>query len=371
MRLFFIDEMLFIRNLVHQIIRKVIFRIAFLSFCCVSISLEAQVVNGSFEQNMAIPATLGQWQLVQGWNNAGSAVASPDYFHNNGTVATNLPETPYAIVDANQGNAMIGLMACGRPNTNIREYLSTMLEAPLIVGRKYLIGFKITNGIKTSTSIAGLGVDKLGLLFTNGPSLQLGQSPIVQIPQFQVDEVVYNAEWQSVNFIFEADQPYSHMTFGLFGTDADKNISIMEGTDPQLAYYFVDNFVMERIDEGFSHSFGEKEITDVADISNNIHTGAISDQPFFVPNTFTPNGDGDNEVFKPVANSLKEWEFEIFNKWGDRVFYTADENRGWDGSYNSLSCENGSYVWQVSYYVFNDLHEQKLVESRGIVNLVR
>jgi gliding motility-associated-like protein len=345
--------------------------LAIVSFSC-SFVIQGQIVNGSFEQNSSIPSSMGQWQVVNGWSNAGSAVASPDYYHYDGAMAADLPETPFAIVQANQGDAVMGFIACGRPNTNSREYISTQLLTPLHVGRKYVIGFKITNGDKTSTSLAGLGVDKLGLLFSVGPVSQTAQSPINATPQLVVNEVVYDPDWQTINFIFEPTVAYTHMTFGLFGDDSDKNISIVDGVDPQFAYYFVDSFVMECVHNGFDVGYGEKDPPVTADTNTNgVNSSASSDEPFFVPNSFTPNQDGNNEFFKPISNTIKEWEFEIFTKWGDRVFFTADEFRGWDGTYNGMSCENGSYVWQISYMIFDQNQESRRIETRGIVNLVR
>lgn len=338
--------------------------------CFTVADLSAQIVNGGFENNTGIPTNLGQWQVVQGWTNSGSLTSSPDYFHINGTVATNLPETPMAVVNPFQGSAIMGIMACGRPNTNYREYISTEFGAPLQIGKQYLVCFKVTTGVKTSVSLSGLGVDKMGLLFSVGPVVQTGQTPIMATPQLVYDPVLYNSDWQSINFIFTPDQAYTNLTFGLFGDDSDKNISIIEGVDPQFAYYFLDNFLVQDVLEIPDGGLGDKDPGDQPE-SGNQPTIAGNDQPFYVPNTFTPNGDGDNEFFKPVSNSLKEWEFEIFTKWGDRVFFTSDETRGWDGNFNTHVCENGSYVWQISYIVYDDKMHARLVETRGIVNLVR
>ena len=51
----------------------------------------------------------------------------------------------------------------------------------------------------------------------------------------------------------------------------------------------------------------------------------------FVPNSFTPNGDNLNDVFKPLAQSVVEYQMDIFNRWGLPVFTTRDINFGWDG----------------------------------------
>ena len=340
-------------------------------FFFVPIVAGSQILNGSFEQYSTMPVNMGQWQVVNGWENAGSFISSPDFYHNNGTEQTNLPETPFALVHPYHGNAVMGLIACGKQNTNVREYISTQLSVPLIIGQKYIVGLKITNGEKTATSLAGIGVDQLGLLFSVGPIIQTDQNPIFETPQLKIESVLYTDEWRSYNFEFTATAASTHLTFGLFGSDDDKQITIVEGADPQFAYYFLDGVTMDKVEDGFSHIPNVKE-TPVNSTVGGYHPNSLGvDQPFFIPNTFTPDGDGNNDVFKPIPNTIKEWEFEIFNKWGGRVFFTTDENKGWDGTCGGVYCENGSYVWQISYIDLDDQHRQRWVETKGIINLVR
>lgn len=347
-------------------------RLSLLFAClCFSALSQAQILNGSFEQVSSIPANMGQWQVVTGWTNAGSLTASPDFYHYDGTMATDLPETPLAIVQAFQGSAVMGFIACGKNGTNLREYLQTAFSAPLTVGKKYSISFRITNGSRTSTSLGGLGVDNIGCFFSNGAVVQTDQTPLTQAPQFALTNVLYTNEWKSVSFSFTADQPYTHMTFGVFGDDSDKTIVIREGADPLFAYYFVDAFTMESLDDNFDHAYGEKLPPSEQPGKPHINPEKNNDSPFFVPNTFTPDGDGYNELFIPVSNTLKDWELEVFNKWGERVFYTTDESRGWDGTWNGKFCENGSYIWQITYIVLDERERQVNVEEKGIVNLVR
>ena len=70
---------------------------------------------------------------------------------------------------------------------------------------------------------------------------------------------------------------------------------------------------------------------------------------FYAPNTFTPNNDGLNEIFKPLAVGVSKYEFRIFNRWGEVIFETEDHNEGWNGSVNKGSsyAPNGTYTYQV------------------------
>ncbi len=69
---------------------------------------------------------------------------------------------------------------------------------------------------------------------------------------------------------------------------------------------------------------------------------------FKMPNAFTPNGDGKNDLFRiPVDVYLNLREFTIFNRWGNKVFTTKNKEQGWDGNFNGLPCETGTYVYMI------------------------
>ena len=71
-------------------------------------------------------------------------------------------------------------------------------------------------------------------------------------------------------------------------------------------------------------------------------------QPLFVPTAFTPNSDGVNDIFRPITAEGPEGtglEFSVFNRWGDRVFYSDNLSRGWSGRVSSEMAEMGVYAW--------------------------
>ena len=68
----------------------------------------------------------------------------------------------------------------------------------------------------------------------------------------------------------------------------------------------------------------------------------------YLPNAFTPNGDGHNDIFMVEAlGAAKIKHFSIFNRWGQMVFSTDDIAKGWDGTFNGVAQPAGTYVWQV------------------------
>ncbi|MGX5816542.1 HYR-like domain-containing protein, partial [Chitinophaga lutea] len=74
-----------------------------------------------------------------------------------------------------------------------------------------------------------------------------------------------------------------------------------------------------------------------------------------VPNAFSPNGDGKNDIFRPVVRGpMYDYELRIFNRWGELLFMSRDPNEGWDGTYKGQPVDVGTYVWWLSYKKTNN-----------------
>jgi len=71
--------------------------------------------------------------------------------------------------------------------------------------------------------------------------------------------------------------------------------------------------------------------------------------PFFAPNAFTPDEDDLNEVFMPILGCHDNFEFWVFNRWGENVFYSNDINVGWDGIYKDQLSPIGIYSWKARF----------------------
>jgi gliding motility-associated-like protein len=87
----------------------------------------------------------------------------------------------------------------------------------------------------------------------------------------------------------------------------------------------------------------------------------------YVPNVFSPNGDGENDVLFVRGENISFLEFIIYNRWGNRIFITNDINKGWDGTYKGKMCEPAVFTYIVSATFTNG---EKVVKS-GNVTLVR
>ncbi len=92
-------------------------------------------------------------------------------------------------------------------------------------------------------------------------------------------------------------------------------------------------------------------------------------RPLKMPNAFTPNNDGLNDVFRiPPSTPQKIKSFSVYNRWGGLIFHTSDSGTGWDGTFHSQPQPNDTYVWMIEY---EDLLTNKTETATGTVNLIR
>jgi gliding motility-associated-like protein len=90
----------------------------------------------------------------------------------------------------------------------------------------------------------------------------------------------------------------------------------------------------------------------------------------YVPNTFSPNGDGVNDVFKAEGDGITKFEMMVYDRWGQMVFYSTDINKGWDGKVNGGSEVSvlDTYVYVINITAFANKHDYTY---RGTVNLIK
>jgi len=68
----------------------------------------------------------------------------------------------------------------------------------------------------------------------------------------------------------------------------------------------------------------------------------------YVPNTFTPNGDGLNDTFGISGEAIKDFNLVVYNRWGQKLFETENVNLQWDGTVNGEVAPQGSYAYMLS-----------------------
>ena len=87
-----------------------------------------------------------------------------------------------------------------------------------------------------------------------------------------------------------------------------------------------------------------------------------------VPNAFTPNGDGNNDIFKPIPIGMKSVDiFRVYNRWGQMLYSGTGNGAGWNGKFVGRPQEAATYIW---YAEGVDYLNNKL-KRKGSVILIR
>jgi gliding motility-associated-like protein len=97
----------------------------------------------------------------------------------------------------------------------------------------------------------------------------------------------------------------------------------------------------------------------------------FSGEPFWMPNAFSPNGDGLNDVFKPVQryDYVSSYHFSVYSRWGELIFETSDIEQGWDGNHKGKLAPLGSYVYRIVYTAHSTGTETQV--KSGTIMLVK
>jgi gliding motility-associated-like protein len=95
------------------------------------------------------------------------------------------------------------------------------------------------------------------------------------------------------------------------------------------------------------------------------------DELIYIPTAFTPNGDERNNSFKPIITSgvdIFNYSFVIYNRWGQIIWESFNPSAGWDGTYNNIPCQDGTYTWKLRFKVINT---DEIKEYMGNLTLIR
>ncbi len=91
----------------------------------------------------------------------------------------------------------------------------------------------------------------------------------------------------------------------------------------------------------------------------------------YAPGGFTPNADGQNDLFQPLAcGDITMLSLTIFNRWGAVIFQTDTAPFQWDGQFNNLACPAGAYAWKIEY-VLHRREKVSQLQKQGTLVLIR
>lgn len=104
--------------------------------------------------------------------------------------------------------------------------------------------------------------------------------------------------------------------------------------------------------------------------ADTIWVGPVCDMQYYIPNAFTPNGDGLNDFFKVEGEYIRGVNMKIFDRWGELIYSGDGINTSWGGGYKSSLCQEGVYAYMITIHGYKDKILRK-VNISGNVTLLR
>lgn len=314
-----------------------------LHFCIAN----GQIVTPGFTHYTICPDNYSEVDRCIGWRQPTGGTS--DYF-NACASGTNVgvPQNIFGYQTALDG-AYAGLYTYINDSflSDYREYIGTSI-APLIVGHTYTM--TITVSLADSSHYA---TDGLGVFFSTYMVDYPGSMGVLSLTP-QVDYSNYGIITDKVNWItlsktFVADSAYTNLAVGCFKPDGSIHKDTLN--QGQIETKFASYYYIGRIGlpDGIEPS--------------------IDTTRYIFPSGFTPNGDGTNDVFRIAANPgtvFQKYSFSVYNRFGQRVFFTEDPASGWNGIFNNVPQDIGVYFYMASFTANGN--EQLL---KGDVTLIR
>lgn len=161
-----------------------------------------------------------------------------------------------------------------------------------------------------------------------------------------------------VTDVFHTEIAFTDLSIDSYEHYYQLNDSV-DTTDRNLTYHFIESGYHYPY-QVVTNEFGCKD-----SIAIEIYVEPLT--TLYVPNAFTPNSDGRNEVFRPIVYDVTDYTFEIYNRWGERIFETNNLKAGWNGRIKNKNAPDGVYVWKIKFRNHRSIFE----EHQGHFTLLR
>jgi gliding motility-associated-like protein len=295
------------------------------------------VPNWSFEDTVGCPYTFSQIYFSPPWYSP--TQGSPDYFNtcNSTTTSFGVPANAFGNQNPKTGQAYAGMYVFGISPANAREYIQVQLLDSMKAGKKYCVTFYTSLSDYSNQAISNLGLYISSQQVTSTSILPLPVTPQINNTN---GYLINKVEWTLISGTYIAVGGEKYITIGNFLDDANTDTTSFGGINGQHAYYYIDDVTVEE----------------------------CPPDTFFIPNVFTPNGDGINDAFIISGSGIENINCTIYNRWGIKVASLSRTGEQWDGRTTSgQAAAEGVY-----YYVLQGRGEDgNDIAQTGFVQLLR
>ncbi|MBP6512677.1 MAG: gliding motility-associated C-terminal domain-containing protein [Bacteroidia bacterium] len=209
------------------------------------------------------------------------------------------------------------------PNTPLCEGDTILLDATTIDGVRYTWS--------TGDTLPILGVTDTGMYYVTVENTGCARSDSISFPSFLLNPPIDIGEDSLYCFFY--------------------NDSLTLDAGDALSYLWTPTFETSREITILYPAVYSVEITRANGCkkSKSLEVLEICEPTVYIPNAFTPDGDGLNDIFRPYVNNSPLFNFKIINRRGQQIFYTEDPTEGWDGTYEGQDAPIGVYVYRINY----------------------
>ena len=387
------------------------------------------ISNPSFENLISCPDNFFQIFKARPWFSPDCAPFRPDthgfavLFNACNTSFASVPTNSVCTQTARTGVSYAGIEVVSSYNGNYRQYLEQKLNTPLQAGKKYFFSMYINlcNHYSDIPIYPCFISDSTGVAFS---STIIDKNPECRTLPLKPDvygglpSITQSEQWHRIEGCYVAKGNEEYLIIGNFGGDEFSNCSqtitlgyfifiddvslfpeIKKTIDTTLCADETWKFDAKNLREeyksftGWTYSWSDGDTSSTRtftkgerlqltvsrkgcfnDVYNlNIEYNKTCDCAIYVPNGFSPNKDGKNDIFKPSINcqniAISNYRFSVFNRWGQRVFITTDRMAGWDGSYHGNILSNEIYVWHIEYDVLNGFARERKTVSGTVLSV--
>jgi len=235
----------------------------------------------------------------------------------------------------------------------------------------------------TVSNDCGTVKDSVKISYSKLPIINFGQDTFLcTAPDFWLDATNDSATylWQdgstASQYHVTSDGQYSAVVINKCGT-ATKTMNVYHGTVPIIEVKhditvcdsikiiaipygndsgkYVYNYLWNN---GITSNFLKVYLSGIYTLTTSNYCGSITDTTnitinncdcrLYIPNSFTPNGDSMNEVFKPTFCVPRSYMLRIYNRWGEKLFESQDINIGWNGRFKGVDVPDGEYLFIIT-----------------------
>jgi len=290
------------------------------------------LVNPDFEDYITCPDWPNQFNRCYGWTTP--TLGSSDYYNAcSSSPFVTVPSNNFGSLAAYNGVGYAGIyfyQPLQDPNLSYVEYIQGQTSSPLEAGKTYKLSMKVS--LSNHSSIA---IDEFGAYFSSNPffdsiPIQLEFTPqcVFQNPNFYTSV----GSWMHAEATFIAQGGEQYLTISIFKKAVIPNtLSVNPDLIAAVTYMFIDGIKLVDIE----HEEEEEE--------------PQIPETFLIPNIFTPNGDGTNDLWKPQLAGFETYTVSILNRWGNLIYESSADGFSWNGqTSDGKSYSDGVYFYRIN-----------------------